>query len=315
MSNMNYPISQKLNISFLLLALLGWGTFQYLASHTHAPWMIFIYGVGFSLAMTICYSLLHESAHKLLFQNKKANYLGGAALGLIFIVSMSAFKKIHHGHHLRNRTDLEMFDLYYADDNKSSKVIMWYGILIGLVWPLCAFLTIAAFFIPPICKVLLHNKPIWTNSYAFLDATKFNLFRIWLEAFAILSFQLGMFFILDLKLAPFLILYAMHAFSWSSQNYVNHAFSPRDIINGAHNLKLNPLLKPFYLNWNYHLAHHQNPGIPWIHLPKFVETSKVSSYGMAYLKLWKGPRLTTEPAPKSLDSEFELYQSSMDSIQ
>ena len=80
-----YPIPQKLNISLLLLIILGWGAFQYLASHTETFWMIFAYGVGFSLVMTSCYSLLHESAHEVLFQNKGTNYIGGAILALIFI--------------------------------------------------------------------------------------------------------------------------------------------------------------------------------------------------------------------------------------
>ena len=104
-------------------------------------------------------------------------------------------------------------------------------------------------------------------------------------------------------------MYGIHAFSWSSQNYGNHAFSPRDILNGAHNLEMNPVLKPIYLNWNYHLAHHQHPGIPWVHLPKFVESGKTSNYDKAYLQLWKGPRLTTESAPESLDPEYEKYRS------
>ena len=102
-------------------------------------------------------------------------------------------------------------------------------------------------------------------------------------------------------------IYGMHSFFWSTQNYINHAFSPRDIMKGAHNLKMNPLLKPFYLNWNYHLAHHQFPGVPWVHLSKFLESKKLKDYGTAYLKMWQGPKLTKEPPPKSLDPEFEKY--------
>tara|TARA_B100000959_G_C14922503_1_gene600119 strand:- start:49 stop:996 length:948 start_codon:yes stop_codon:yes gene_type:complete len=306
-----YPISQKLNISLLLLIILGWGGFQYIASQTQAFWMIFFYGVCFSVLMMTCYSLLHESAHDLLFQNNTANYMGGAILALTFIFPITAFKKMHHGHHLRNRTDLEMFDLYYPSDNKLFKVLCWYAILLGLWWIMIAVLTIIAIILPSICIIIFRNKPLWINSYAFLDISKSDLVKIQLEAFSVIIFQIGMFFLLDLNLIPYLILYGIHAISWSSQNYIYHAFAPRDTLNGAHNLGMNPVLKPIYLNINHHLVHHHHPEIPWVHLPKFVESGQTSNYGKAYLQLWKGPRLTTEPAPKSLDPEYEKYLSSL----
>jgi fatty acid desaturase len=93
-------------------------------------------------------------------------------------------------------------------------------------------------------------------------------------------------------------MYAAHALSWSSQNYVNHAFSPRDIINGAHNHRMNPLIQLLHLNFNIHLVHHQKPRLPWIHLRAFMEHSpeRISFY-RNYLRLWKGPVLTHEPSP------------------
>ena len=198
-----YPIPQKLNISLLLLIFLGWCAFQYLASYTQAFWLIFFYGVGFSLLMMTCYSLLHEFAHDLLFQNNTANYVGGAILALTFIFPITAFKKMHQGHHLRNRTDLEMFDLYYPSDNKLFKVLCWYAILLGLYWVMVAVLTIIAIILPTICRIVLQNKPLWTNSYAFLDASKSNLFKIQLEAISVIIFQVGMFFLLDLNFTPY----------------------------------------------------------------------------------------------------------------
>ena len=119
------------------------------------------------------------------------------------------------------------------------------------------------------------------------------------ESIVVIAFQVALFFILDLKWTSWLTLFAMHGFLWSSQNYVNHAFSPRDIINGAHNLKIPVWLKLIYLNFNLHLAHHQNPKIPWLHLPKFIHSGKGRiSFFRNYLRLWKGPRLTEEPSPE-----------------
>lgn len=93
-------------------------------------------------------------------------------------------------------------------------------------------------------------------------------------------------------------MYLAHGLAWSSQNYVNHAFSPRDIVNGTHNHKLNPIFKYIYLNFNVHKVHHQNPTIPWLHLPGYVQGDEERvSYWKTYLRLWKGPELTHEPSP------------------
>jgi fatty acid desaturase len=53
-----------------------------------------------------------------------------------------------------------------------------------------------------------------------------------------------------------------------------------------------------YLNFNLHLAHHQNPRIPWSHLPDFLpHGSDRISFFRNYLRLWTGPRLTLEKNP------------------
>ena len=53
------------------------------------------------------------------------------------------------------------------------------------------------------------------------------------------------------------------------------------------------------MNFNLHLAHHQNPKIPWIHLPAFIKQGNGRiSFFRNYLRLWKGPRLTDEEEPK-----------------
>jgi fatty acid desaturase len=118
------------------------------------------------------------------------------------------------------------------------------------------------------------------------------------ESWLVILFQAGVIVLLGLSLKAWLIMFGIHAFVWSSQNYVNHAFSPRDIIDGAHNLKMPLWLKPVYLNFNLHLAHHQNPRIPWTHLPRFIGSGPGRmSFFRNYLRLWKGPRLTHEKNP------------------
>ena len=45
-------------------------------------------------------------------------------------------RSTHQGHHDHNRTDVEMFDLYYPEDSRVVKYIRWYGILCGFFWPI-----------------------------------------------------------------------------------------------------------------------------------------------------------------------------------
>jgi hypothetical protein len=39
--------------------------------------------------------------------------------GFLFPMPFSMFRLTHQGHHLRNRTDHEMFDLYYPTDSRA----------------------------------------------------------------------------------------------------------------------------------------------------------------------------------------------------
>jgi len=85
--------------------------------------------------------------------------------------------------------------------------------------------------------------------------------------------------------------FALH---WSALQYVDHAWSPRDIINGAWNLKVLPISRLFALNYHYHLAHHRYPTVPWIHLPKLLNSSEPQpTFWSIYFSLWGG----TRPAP------------------
>src|SRR6185312_7497905 len=74
------------------------------------------------------------------------------------------------------------------------------------------------------------------------------------ESMVTIIFQLLLLWLINWDWQLWLIFYLIHGFVWSSQNYVNHAFSPRKIINGAHNLKIPVWLNFVYLNFNIHLA-------------------------------------------------------------
>jgi fatty acid desaturase len=123
--------------------------------------------------------------------------------------------------------------------------------------------------------------------------------RVRLECLAVLASQALSFWVLDLRLGSWLVLYGMHGLLWSSQNYVNHSGSPRRVADGAHNLVTHWLHERLILNFNWHLAHHQHPNVPWHLLPRFDDASRVRpGYLSNLLRFWRGPRETTEPSPR-----------------
>ena len=92
-------------------------------------------GVVFSYLMLTNYALFHEAAHGNLHSNPPLNYVLGILAGMLFPMPFSMMCVTHRGHHLRNRTDHEMFDLYYPTDNRFIRFVQWYGILCGFFWP------------------------------------------------------------------------------------------------------------------------------------------------------------------------------------
>src|SRR5262245_47623616 len=105
------PIPNRLNftlvgsVSSCAIALL------WLGSWVEEWYAVLGVGVVFSYLLLTNYALLHEASHNNLHSNKRANYWLGVLAGCFFPVPFSLVHTTHQGHHLRNRTDFEMFDL------------------------------------------------------------------------------------------------------------------------------------------------------------------------------------------------------------
>jgi fatty acid desaturase len=270
----------------------------YMASRATTASGVIISGMLFAVVMIPVYSLIHEAEHNMLLSNPRWNDIFGRWLCALFIVSFTFFKHCHLRHHRKNRTDIEIWDLYLEHQVKWKRYGNLYLMMSGLGYFLI-WLSVVLFAVAP---SLLYNGFFQrhTEIAGFLEGSnqEGKLRAIRWGCWVVLVFQAAVFFALQLSFMPWPILFAIHGFVWSSQNYVNHAFSPRDIINGAHNLKMPIWLKPIYMNFNLHLAHHQNPHIPWIHLPNFVQSlPNRMSFFYNYLRLWSGPRLTREKSP------------------
>jgi fatty acid desaturase len=293
-----FHIPAKLNVFIIIVCTLAFFGLFIAGAHTHQLWHKLFLALAFGIVMIPVYSLMHEAAHNTLHPNPSVNVFCGRWLCSMFVISFTFYRHCHLKHHKKNRTDEEMWDLYYEHQKKWMRYGNLYLMMIGLGY-LSIWLSVLLFAILP--KII--TAPFFkqhTEVKGFLNGftSKEKLKTAQWESLVAIIFQIGVLWLIDWDFLLWLMFYFTHGFIWSSQNYVNHAFSPREIINGAHNLKIPVWLNVVYLNFNIHLAHHQNPGIPWLYLPKFIKSgSSRFSFFRNYIRLWKGPVLTKEKPP------------------
>ena len=72
------------------------------------------------------------------------------------------------------------------------------------------------------------------------------------------------------------------------------------VIDGAWKLRHSRLMRWLLLHGEWEWNHHRRPDVPWCYLPRIVSDAPQPSYLRQYWRLWRGPRLATEPAPESL---------------
>ena len=130
------PIPEQLNLALVLGVFAAALGLLWLGSQVTQWWAVLVVGIVFSYLLLTNYALLHEASHGNLQSSARRNYLLGLLAGALFPMPFTLMRSTHQGHHDYNRTDVEMFDLYYPNDNRVIKYIRWYGILCGFFWPL-----------------------------------------------------------------------------------------------------------------------------------------------------------------------------------
>jgi fatty acid desaturase len=291
-----YPIPKAMNLTMVVAYSAASLYLLHAASRASSVAGLLACAVLFAIVLVPIYSLIHEAEHEMLLPNRRLNDAIGRWLCVLFIVSFAFLKHCHLRHHRKNRTDIEMWDLYLETQvpwqRRWNLYLMMIGIGYFMLWLSVILFAIA----PPLVYIGFFQKHVEMNG--FLEGSERKLSAIRRESWMVIGAWIFFFWLLDLDPVAFLVLYAVAGLLWSSQVYVNHAFSPRDIIDGAHNLKMPAWLRPIYLNFNLHLAHHQHPEVPWVHLPRIApaDTQRIQFF-YNYLRLWSGPALTREPNP------------------
>jgi fatty acid desaturase len=294
-------IPRTTNAVILMAQLLLLGASFYAAAHVRGWWSVTLLAVAFGILMNSVYSVIHEAEHAILFPDRRWNEAGGIVMALFFPAPFHLLRQGHIGHHLRNRSDDEAFDLYFDGDNVVWKWMVWIGILTGLYYVLVVISNVVAAVAPFILDRrhfrIDRHVPIDRASAAFFESfNPAHLRWIQLEGIAAIALHAAIVWGLSIPIWNYLAMYASFGFMWSAMQYVHHYGTERHVTRGARNLFLFAPIDLVWLNHNWHQAHHEHPTVPWIHLPRLApaDARRRGFLPWAYLKMWRGPRRTDE---------------------
>ena len=302
------PIPDALNIGLLIVACAAAALCLRVASHAESWWIAIAAAVVFSYVNNTIFSLMHEAVHGVFNADRRLNEAGGRIAAAFFPTAFALQRVFHEAHHANNRSEVERFDYYSPNENRPLKFLQWYCILTGLYW-----------LGPPIFSAvyaltagLIDWKGLASRGSGFARQTaadefleslgRVSVLRARLDSALAFVLQASLFYGLGLSLAGWLLCYACFAVSWSSLQYADHAFSALDRVEGAWNLRFNPMARVMFLNYNLHLNHHRSPATPWLHLPMLTRAEdEARSFWAVYLAMWRGPR----PLPAGKNSGLE----------
>jgi fatty acid desaturase len=296
-------IPGRLNIGLALVAMAAACALLWVVAHAESLALRLLGAVAFSYVGNTLFSLLHEAVHGVFHADARFNAGFGRWLAAFFPTSFTLQRFFHLGHHRRNRSAAERFDYIAPGENVLLKNVQWYGILTGLYW-LLPPLSALAYLVAPSAfasRWIRGEEAGWERQSGWsrqsgADAMVEGLERlpalvVRAEVLFAIAWQVGVFVLLDLNWQAWALCHGAFAVNWSSLQYADHAWSPLDRTEGAWNLRVNGVVRWLFLNYHHHRVHHENPKVPWIHLPRFVDAAEPRpSFLRIYLSMWRGPR-------------------------
>jgi fatty acid desaturase len=288
-------IPAKLNVGIIAMQCLALAGCFFAASRCASGWALALLALAFGILMNSVYSIIHEAEHGILLPNRLWNDLAGSVMALFFPAPFHLLRQGHLGHHLRNRSDDEAFDLYFEEEHRLWRSLILYGILTGFYWLIVVLSNVVFLFFPFSTRTRYwqFDRP----SQAFMQSLNPAYRRIiQLECLGVLLLHAAIVWSLDIPLLNYAMMYAGFGFTWSAMQYVHHYGTERHVTRGARNLWLWAPLDRLWLNHNWHLNHHEHPTVPWNQLPELDQRPQAARGFLitAYLRMWRGPRLARE---------------------
>lgn len=294
MNAKDYPIPGRLNICLALLVVTPCVLLLGASARADKWWELAALAVLYGFAMNTGYALCHEAEHDIFHPNKTINNVAGTVVTLFFPGSFHLRRQGHIGHHLRNRTDDEAFDVYFVNENPVWKWIQFYGILTGFFWLMIVISNFIAVVNPRwLAKVTKLDRP----TAALQETLNPKYFR-WMQFEAALVFLLhgSMIYFFHIPVLRYFAVLCGFGFIWSTLQYIHHYGTVRDVQKGAWNVRTWRVFDLIWLNHHWHLNHHLHPTVSWIYLPKLEPDGNLSAvpFWKAYLRQWRGPQFTRE---------------------
>jgi fatty acid desaturase len=289
-----YPVRARLNAWVIALQVPAVIACLALAGGVEG-WPLVALALAFGILMNSVYAIIHEAEHGILFVDRRRNDAAGVALALLFPAPFHLIRQGHIGHHLRNRSDDEAFDLWFDGERPLWKALQLYGILTGFYWLVVVSSNLVVLLAPGLLRrrFFEFDRP----TAALMDSLNRRYFRwIQAEAAAALLLHAGLIALLQVPVLRYAAVYAGFGFTWSALQYAHHFGTERHVTRGARNLWVGRPLDLLWLNHNWHRVHHEHPTVPWPYLPELGrrEGPPPRFLPWAYLKMWRGPRRARE---------------------
>jgi fatty acid desaturase len=262
------------------------------AGHIKQWWSLTLLSLCYGVVMNSAYAMLHEAEHGMLHPQRLINEIAGTLLALFFPAPFHLIRQGHIGHHIRNRSDDEAFDLYFEGESRFWKCVQLYGTLTGMFWVLIYLTNFLVVIRPSLVVPARINR----TTDAFLESLNPRYHRLMqIEGLAAIALHVVIVWAWQIPLAHYFAVMFGFGFTWSAMQYAHHYGTERDVLKGARNLRTFRLLDLAWLNHNWHHNHHAQPTVPWIYLPLLGENRESRGHLLsAYFKMWRGPQIATE---------------------
>jgi fatty acid desaturase len=242
------------------------------------------------------WSLIHEAIHDLFHPIPHINALFGRAAGVLFGSPFRLLRLSHLLHHKLNRTPMEATDIF--DPLKSSKLragLGYYTQIFGGLY-LAEIFSPVLFFLPRRLLRSFNGRFIKRDTLTGIlmqslisDA---SIREIRTDALLILGWFGFALWCYESHWPLLVGVLAARAFLISFLDNVYHYRTPVNDTLYASNLWLPERCAKLLLNFNFHGVHHDNPAVPWKHLPSvFCERAEIyhGNYFAAAARQLDGP--------------------------
>lgn len=288
----DYPHARfdAMNIGILLAQLIMWAVLLVAITHTNNWLLLLIELYFFCLMMQGVFSMMHEGFHGHAHRTRWGNIVMCWLASTLFGASATFIKVNHLGHHVRNRTDAEMVDYVHKHESRLKKTLAYYLGIVGGIWIGASLGSIAVAIAPTSWLLRLQERSKFNTYAAALgDFTEKDLFTIRIEVLLSLLFWINAWSLLQFNLVSILLAYSAFAFSWSSLQWIYHVRTPLEVVEGTYNLRSSKLVRWFFLNFNYNLTHHRDPGLRWQALHTVSNIEETRPFWRTWISIVKPP--------------------------